>query len=79
MSGACLNPMLAEAERFIAKAEHKRAHELCLRALGETPNSPEAFFVLGIIANENGGYTKAAELFAKAAPHLPIHRAGPTH
>ena len=71
MSGACLNPMLAEAERFIAKAEHKRAHELCLRALGETPNSPEAFFVLGIIANENGGYTKAAELFAKAAPHLP--------
>ncbi|HEX8902940.1 tetratricopeptide repeat-containing sulfotransferase family protein [Vitreimonas sp.] len=67
MNGACSNPMLAEAERLIAKGQHKMAHELCLRALGEKPNDSEALFVLGVIANENGAYAKAAELFEKAS------------
>ncbi|HVK81441.1 MAG TPA: sulfotransferase [Verrucomicrobiae bacterium] len=71
MNGASFSPTLIEAERLIARGEHKKAHELCLRALGETPNDPQAFFVLGVIANENGAYAKAAELFEKAAPYLP--------
>lgn len=56
-----------DAERALNARDYRRAHELCMRMLARAADSPEAFFLLGIIALEHGNFGKAADVIGRAA------------
>lgn len=53
---------LAEAETLVTLGKHKEAHALCVAALAQRQDDPDALYLLGVISNEHGAYAKAVEL-----------------
>jgi Tfp pilus assembly protein PilF len=58
--------VLVRAEALLLAGKLKAAHALCMQALVSDKEQPTALFLLGVIASEQGAYTKAIDIFERA-------------
>ena len=58
--------LLAQAEKDLAKRAYKDAHAACIEALKLAPDTPEAFYLLGVLTAEHDNHAKAVDLFDRA-------------
>jgi tetratricopeptide (TPR) repeat protein len=65
-SSSALASWHREAEVALSRREFRRAHELCLRILSESPAHADALFLLAMIAAEHGNFGKALEVVDRA-------------
>ncbi len=67
MSGTETIPALLDhAERALAKREYRAAHSACLAALQQDPQTPDAFFLLGVLTADHNNHAKAVALYDRA-------------
>ncbi len=57
---------LRDAEQALSRREYRVAHELCLKVLNLKPESPDAFFLLAMIAAAHDNFAKAADLIERS-------------
>ena len=61
-----VSALLAQAEKDLAKRAFKEAHLACIEALKLAPDTPDAFYLLGVLTAEHDNHAKAVELFDRA-------------
>lgn len=55
-----------QARQLLGQKRYREAHALCRKAIEQNPDSPDAFYVLGIISYEHHDYPRALKLFEAA-------------
>jgi tetratricopeptide (TPR) repeat protein len=63
--------LLASAGAHVAAGRYKEAHAACMEALRLSPESGEAFLLLGVIAGDHSNHAKAIELLDRAIALSP--------
>ncbi|MCF6329770.1 MAG: hypothetical protein L3J02_08230, partial [Henriciella sp.] len=61
-----VSALLAQAEKDLAGRAYKTAHQACIEALKLAPDTPDAFYLLGVLTAEHDNHAKAVELFDRA-------------
>ena len=64
---------LHEAEQALSRRDYRIAHELCLKVLGQRPDSADALFLLAMIAAAHDNFAKAAELIERSLRLDPLN------
>ncbi|WP_017932107.1 tetratricopeptide repeat-containing sulfotransferase family protein [Robiginitomaculum antarcticum] len=59
------------AMKLLAQKKYQAVYDLAIAALRQNEKNALAFFVLGLVASDNGHLSKALEFFAKASEHDP--------
>ncbi len=61
-----VSSLLAQAEKALAQHAYKAAHQACIEALKLAPETPDAFYFLGVLTAEHDNHAKAVELYDRA-------------
>lgn len=69
--GDQVSGLIARAEAALARRDYRQTHELCMQALTLAPQTPEAFFLLGVLTSEHDNHAKAVEVFDRAIRLAP--------
>ena len=66
-----VSTLLTRAEAALAAHDYRETHQLCMQALAQAPETPDAFFLLGVLTSEHDNHAKAVEIFDRAIRLAP--------
>jgi len=71
-SGDEYSGLLADAARYAAKQDTRRAARACREAIALRPDRPSAYHNLGVVLSNSGHVVEAAQRFLEAKELLPV-------